>query len=116
MVSEVSPLLRTFRALSSFSPSRAELRGAPWEEYVDWAIGQGLAPLAAYNLEYRLAAANTPDWVRERLLSVYQGVANDNVMKLVSFKRAIDELEGRKLLLLGGASFAEGLYPHVAFR
>jgi hypothetical protein len=41
---------------------------------------------------------------------------NDNVMKLVHFKRIVDELEGRKLLLLGGAAFAEALYPHVGFR
>jgi hypothetical protein len=37
-------------------------------------------------------------------------------MKLVNFKRTIDELEGRKVLVLGGPAFAEALYPHVAFR
>ena len=105
-----------FRVLASFSPVRMSLRGAPWEAYVDWAIANGLAPLAAYNLEYRLGGAGAPDWVRDRLLSVYQGSVNDVVMKLVSFKRAVDDLEGRRLLLLGGASFAETLYPHVAFR
>ncbi len=51
-----------------------------------------------------------------QLLSVYQGTANDNVMKLVNFKRVVDDLEGRKVVLLGGASFAEALYPHIAFR
>ena len=40
-------LLETFRVLSSFEPPRGKLRGAPWEAYVDWAISQGLAPLAA---------------------------------------------------------------------
>ena len=109
-------LLDTFRVLASFSPGRTSLRGAPWEEYVDWAIGQGLAPLAAYNLEYRLGGGNAPEWVRDRLLSIYQGSVNDNVMKLVNFKRAVDELEGRRIVLLGGASYAESLYPHVAFR
>lgn len=108
--------LELFRTLSSFSPSRVELRRAPWEAYVDWAISQGVAPLAAYNLEYRLAGANAPTWARDRLLSVYQGSANDNVMKLVNFKQIIGELEGRKVLLLGGAAFSEALYPHVAFR
>ena len=44
------------------------------------------------------------------------GSVNDNVMKLVNFKRIVDELEGRKLLVLGGAAFAEALYPHVGFR
>lgn len=109
-------LLELFRALASFSPPRVSLRGAPWEQYVDWAIANGLAPLAAYNLEYRFAGEGAPEWARDRLLSVYQGSVNDNVMKLVSFKRAVDELQGRRLLLLGGASFAETLYPHVAFR
>ncbi|MFZ5446085.1 MAG: nucleotidyltransferase family protein [Myxococcota bacterium] len=109
-------LIELFRTLTSFSPPRIELRGAPWEQFSEWAVGQGLAPLAAYNLEYRLGAAGVPDWVRDRLLSLYQGSANDNVMKLVNLKRAIDELEGRKIVLVGAASFAESLYPHVAFR
>lgn len=109
-------LLDTFRTLASFEPPRGSLRGAPWEAYVDWAISQGLAPLAAYNLEYRLGGAGAPEWVRDRLMSIYTGSVNDNVMKLVNFKRAVDELEGRKLLLLGGAAFAEALYPHVGFR
>ncbi|MBX5481003.1 MAG: nucleotidyltransferase family protein [Myxococcaceae bacterium] len=109
-------LLDLFRILSSFSPPRVSLRSAPWDEYVDWAIAQGLAPLAAYNLEYRLTGGGAPEWARDRLLSVYQGSVNDNVMKLVSFKRAVDDLEGRRILLFGGASFAEAVYPHVAFR
>jgi Uncharacterised nucleotidyltransferase len=109
-------LLDTFRILASFSPTRTSLRGAPWEEYVDWAIAQGLAPLAAYNFEYRLGGAGAPEWAKDRLLSVYQGSLNDNVMKLVNFKRAVDELEGRRVVLLGGASYAESLYPHLAFR
>lgn len=109
-------MLELFRTLSSFAPSRVDLRAAPWDEYCEWAIGQGLAPLSAYNLEYRLGAAGSPDWVRDRLLSLYQGSANDNVMKLVNLKRSIDDLEGRKIVLVGAASFAESLYPHVAFR
>lgn len=109
-------LLDTFRTLASFEPPRVSLRGAPWEEYVDWAISQGLAPLAAYNLEFRLGGAGAPQWARDRLMSIYTGSVNDNVMKLVNFKRIVDDLEGRKLLLLGGAVFAESLYPHVGFR
>jgi hypothetical protein len=111
-----TPLVETFRALASFDPPRVNLKDAPWEEYVDWAISQGLAPLAAYNLEYRMAGAGAPEWARDRLLSVHQASLNDNVMKLVNFKRAIDDLEGRKILLLGAAAFSEVLYPHVAFR
>jgi hypothetical protein len=109
-------MLELFRILSSFSPQRVDLQGAPWERYVDWAVSQGLAPLAAYNLEYRLGQCGAPQWARDRLLSVYQGSANDNVMKLVNLKRAVDDLEGRRIVLLGAASFAECLYPHVAFR
>jgi hypothetical protein len=109
-------MIELVRLLASFEPPRVDLRDAPWERYADWAIAQGLAPLAAYNLEYRLASARAPEWVRDRLLSVYQGTANDNVMKLVSFKRAVDPLEGRRVVLLGAAPLAEALYPHVAFR
>ena len=109
-------MLELFRTLTSFSPPRTELRHAPWDAFVPWAIGQGLASLCAYNLEYRLGSAGSPEWVRHRLLSLYQGMANDNVMKLVNLKRSIDDLEGRKIVLVGSASFAESLYPHVAFR
>jgi hypothetical protein len=105
-----------FRTLSSFAPGRADLRKAPWDDYIEWAISQGLAPLAAYNLEYRMAGGGAPDWARERLLGIYQGLLNDNVMKLVNFKRSVDTLQGRRAALLGAAAFAESLYPHVAFR
>ena len=109
-------MLELFRTLTSFAPKRVDLRGAPWEGFVDWAIAQGLGPLVAYNLEYRLGATQVPEWARHRLLSIYQGSANDNVMKLVNLKQSIDELEGRKIVLIGSASFAESLYPHIAFR
>lgn len=109
-------LLELFRTLSSFEPRRASLKDAPWEEFVPWAVAQGLAPLAAYNLQYRLPASGAPEWARERLMSVYQGSLNDNVLKLVNLKRSLDALEGRKILLFGSASFAEALYPHIAFR
>ena len=36
-------LLETFRVLASFEPKRTDLSKAPWEEYTDWAIGQGMA-------------------------------------------------------------------------
>lgn len=105
-----------FRTLTSFEPARTDLSGAPWESFCDWAIAQGLASLAAYNLEYRLGAVGAPTWVRDRWLSLHQGTATDNVMKLVNLKHALAELHGRKIVLLGGASFAESVYPHIAFR
>lgn len=112
----VTSMIELVRVLTSFEPPRVDLSAAPWDRFTDWAIAQGLAPLAAYNLEYKLATSKAPEWVRDRLLSIYQGTANDNVMKLVNFKRAVDELEGRSVVLLGAATFAESLYPHVAFR
>lgn len=109
-------LLDLFRLLTSFSPKRQSLAKAPWEDFVDWAVPQGLAPLAAYNLEYKFAGGGAPEWARDRLLGIYQGLLNDNVMKLVNFKRSVDALEGRRVVMLGAATFAETLYPHVAFR
>ena len=109
-------LLDLFRTLSAFSPERTSLADAPWETYVPWAIGNGLAPLASYNLEYVLVGSQAPRWAREQLASIYQGSANDNVLKLVMFKRLVDKLEGRKLILMGSAVLAEALYPHLAFR
>jgi Uncharacterised nucleotidyltransferase len=108
--------LQLFQLLSSFQPKKTDLADAPWDAYVDWAIAEGLGPLAAYNLEYKLGQCRAPQWAKDRLLSVYQAVANDNVMKLVNFKRTLAELEGRRLVVLGAACFAESLYPHVAFR
>ncbi len=111
-----TPLEVLFRNLTSFSPTRMTARDADWETFVEWVIAQGLAPLVAYNLEYRTAGAGAPQWARDRLLSIYQGSANDNVMKLVNFKRSLQDLEGRRLVVLSGASYAESVYPHVAFR
>ena len=105
-----------FRNLTSFAPVRMAARDADWETFVEWVIANGLAPLVAYNLEYRTAGAGAPEWARDRLLSIYQGSANDNVMKLVNFKRSLSDLEGRTIVVLSGASYAESVYPHVAFR
>ena len=109
-------LLELFQYLASFEPKRRSLGDAPWEEYVDWAINNGLAPLAAYNLEFRLGGADAPEWARDRMLSIYQGSVNDNVMKLVNFKQTVGQLEGRRIIVLGGAAYADALYPHVGFR
>ena len=108
--------LELFRTLASFEPKGSDLSEAPWDRYVDWAIGQGLGPMAAYGLEYRLGQCGAPQWARDRLLSVFQGSANDNVMKLVNFKQVVGGLEGRRVVMIGGGSFADSLYPHIAFR
>lgn len=112
----MASLLETVQLLTSFDPPRRTLKDAPWPQLAHWALENGLAALVAYNLEYRLGGAGAPDEVREQLLSAYQGIVNDNVLKLVNFKRCLGALEGRQLVLLGGASYAESLYPHVAFR
>ncbi|MBM4378621.1 MAG: nucleotidyltransferase family protein [Deltaproteobacteria bacterium] len=112
----MASLLETVQVLTSFDPPRRSLKDAPWERLSEWAVENGLASLIAYNLEYRLGGAGAPDEVRERLLSIHQGTGNDNVLKLVNFKRSLASLEGRQLVMLGGASYAEALYPHVAFR
>jgi hypothetical protein len=109
-------LHQLFGVLSQFRPKSGSLADAPWERYVDWAISQGLAPLAAYNLEFQLGGAGAPEWARDRLLSTYRGSLNDTVMKLITLKRALDQLATGRFVLLGGASFAESLYPHVGFR
>jgi len=109
-------LLDLFRTLASFSPPRTRLADAPWETYIPWAIGNGLAPLASYNLEYVLPGSGAPQWARGQLASIYQGSSNDNVLKLIMFKRLVGQLEGRKLILSGAAVLAESLYPHIAFR
>lgn len=109
-------LLELFRTLASVDPPRVDLSEAPWEAYVDWSIAQGLAPLAAYNVEYRLGACGAPEWARDRLLAIFQGSSNDNVMKLVAFRQVVKALEGHRIVLLGGAAFADTLYAHVGFR
>ncbi len=108
--------LDLFRCITSFAPRRIDLSGAPWEAAVPWLIANGLGPIAAYNLEYRLGDCGAPAWALDRLLSVFQGTANDNVMKLVTLKRILERLSGRTLAILGGVSALEGLYPHAAFR
>ena len=72
--------LDTFRVLASFAPARQSLKGAPWEAYVGWAVANGLAALAAHNLEYRLAGGDAPDWVRDQLRfqSTKRTAINDN--------------------------------------
>jgi len=108
------PLLSAVRALASFDPPRA-LPSCDLEELLAVLDAHGLAPLASYHLETRLLGAGVPDWFRERLLAVYQGVVNDNVFKLVTLKQALAGV-GVPVVVLGAASFVDWLYPHLAFR
>ncbi len=118
--------LEALRLLSSLSlPSRratAPIPGAaapgrlafPWEALWQPAIANGLAPLVAYNLEYRLGGG-APQDIHDALLGYYQGTLNDNVYKLVTLKRLLDEVEA-PVVLLHAAAYADALYPHIAFR
>lgn len=104
--------------LASFTPSRvrATADADAWQELTQLAPMHGLAPLCAYNLEYRLAGANAPQVVRDVLLSHYQGALADNVLKFVNLKKALTQCGDAAVMLLDAAAFADTLYPHIAFR
>ncbi len=101
--------------MSSFDPLRGRI-DTDWSLLSDLAEANGLAPLASYNLEYRLGGAGAPQEIRDRLMALYQGTLNDNVFKLVTLKRALSELETAPVMLLDAAAVADSAYPHVAFR
>jgi len=116
--------LEALRLLTSLDlPSRRAPRSAPpafpavdWADLADLAVFHGVAPLAAYNLEYRLGGAGAPDDVHDALLGYYHGTLSDNVFKLVNLKRLLSEAGDVPVVLLEAAAYADALYPHVAFR
>ena len=94
-------------------PARLEV---DWADLADLAVFHGVAPLAAYNLEYRLGGAGAPEDVHDALLGYYHGTLSDNVFKLVNLKRLLSEADEVPVVLLEAAAYADALYPHVAFR
>jgi hypothetical protein len=76
----------------------------------------GLAPIASYNLEYRGLGAGVSDDLRSRLLGLFQGVANDNVYKLVTLKTQLAKAAAVPVVLLDCVAYVDWLYPHIAFR
>jgi Uncharacterised nucleotidyltransferase len=108
-------LLDALRALTSFTPPPA-LPDCGLALLADVLEAHGLAPLASYQLESTRLGAGIPDAFRERLLSSYQGVVTDNVLKLVTLRGALRELEGLPVVLLDAAAYVDWLYPHMAFR
>lgn len=102
--------------LTRFDPPKGIESPPDWDDAVQLLAQHGLAPIAAYNLQYRMPHASAPDWAKDLLLGYFQGVLNDNVFKLVTLKQLVGNLAGVSVLLLDGASFAEALYPHIAFR
>jgi putative nucleotidyltransferase-like protein len=108
-------LLDALRALTSFAPPPA-LPACDLALLAEVLEAHGLAPLASYQLESTSLGAGVPDVFRERLLSSYQGVVTDNVLKLVTLRGALRELEDVPVVLLDAAAYVDWLYPHMAFR
>jgi hypothetical protein len=108
-------LLDALRAVTSFSPPPS-LPDCDLGLLADVLVAHGLAPMASYQLEHGRAGAGLPDSFRERLLGQYQGVANDNVMKLVTLRGLLREAPDVPVVLLDAAAYVDWLYPHMAFR
>jgi hypothetical protein len=108
-------LLDALRALTSFTPP-ATLPDADLSVLGDVLEAHGLAPLASYQLESSRLGAGVPQAFRERLLVSYQGVVNDNVLKLVTLRGVLRTAEDVPVVLLEGAAYVDWLYPHLAFR
>lgn len=87
-----------------------------WADLADLAVFHGVAPLVAYNLEFRLGGGNAPEEIHDQLLGYYHGTLTDNVYKLINLKKLLSEAEGVPVVLLESAAYADALYPHVAFR
>jgi hypothetical protein len=109
------PLLDAIRALCEFDPPE-RLPPCDLDELADVLVAHGLAPLASYHVENRLVGAGLPDSFRERLLTVYQGVVNDNLYRVLTLRGLLREVGGVAAVVLDGAAYADWLYPHLAFR
>jgi hypothetical protein len=109
------PLLDALRALTEFPPAAA-VPDCDLGLLGDVLEAHGLAPLASYRIESSTLGAGVPEPFRERLLTSYQGVVNDNLLKVVSLRRLLRDVEDLPLVLLDGAAYVDWLYPHLAFR
>ena len=87
-----------------------------WADLADLAVFHGVAPLVAYNLEYRLGRAGVPEDVHDQLLGYYHGTLTDNVYKLIQLKKLLSGAQDVQVVLLEATAYADALYPHVAFR
>src|SRR5512140_2333555 len=93
-------LLDALRVLTAFDPPDA-LPPCDLAELADVLDAHGLAPLASYQLESRRLGGQVPDWLRERLLPLYQGTLNDNVFRLMTLKGALRAVDVPAVLLDG---------------
>ncbi len=108
-------LLDALRAVTSFDPPPS-LPECDLEELVHVLTAHGLAPLASYQVEHTRLGAGLPASFREALLGQYQGVVNDNVLKLVGLRGSLRAAPDVPIVLLEAAAFVDWLYPHMAFR
>lgn len=108
-------LLDALRAVTSFSPP-ANLPGCDPAQLGQVLVAHGLAPLASYQLENTRLGASAPTALRELLLGHYQGVVNDNVLKVVTLRNALKLAEDVPVVLLDAVAYLDWLYPHMAFR
>lgn len=108
-------LLDALRALTSFAPP-ATLPDCELPLLADVLEAHGLAPMASWQLEHTPLGAGLPGPFRERLLTSFQGVVNDNLLKLLSLRRALRPAEDVPVVLLDAAAYVDWLYPHLAFR
>lgn len=109
------PLLDALRALTSFSPPET-LPDCEPGLLADVLEAHGLAALASWQLEQRRLGAQAPEALRERLLTSFQGVVNDNLQKLMILRALLRDVEGLTVVVLEAAAYVDWLYPHLAFR
>jgi hypothetical protein len=109
------PLLDALRALTSFSPPETLPECDPGL-LGDVLEAHGLAALASYQLEQRRLGAQAPEALRERLLTSFQGIVNDNLQKMMTLRTLLRDVEGLRIVVLEAAAYVEWLYPHLAFR
>jgi hypothetical protein len=108
-------LLDALRVLTEFDPPTS-LPPCDLAELADVLEAHGLAPLASYQLETRPLGAGLPEAFRERLLTLYQGIVNDNVFKILTLRQTLAQAPGIPVVLLDAAAYVDWLYPHLAFR
>lgn len=108
-------LLDAVRALTSFDPP-PELPPCDLKELVEVLSAHGLAPLASYQVEHTRLGAGLPASFREPLLGQYQGIVNDNVLKLIGLRGSLRAAPDVPVVLLEAAAYVDWLYPHMAFR
>jgi hypothetical protein len=109
------PLLEALRALTSFAPPEVLPECDPGL-LGDVLEAHGLAALASYQLEQRRIGAGAPQGLRERLLTSFQGIVNDNLQKVLALRAALRDVEGLHVVFLDAVAFVDWLYPHLAFR